>query len=363
MPNLRNRATFGRMLSRHLDLSDNEPTSSVCSALNAHSEVVRTSEALCFVLWSLVHANAPLALAHLVMRLFQVPGLCMEQTLEYAEFFAGEAAISKAMQCNNMRVASYDRAYDSTNMDFLSTAGFILALQTVLRLAPGAGHWSAPVCSSFTRINIGTSQRSPTRPLGCTSYRSVQDGNLLVSRLALVLRLLDALGIWWCFEQPAGSLMQYHPRVQALFRDVQVWRVTIDMWSFGGDTMKRLWIYSNRRWIRELRQYKLDRGSERPSKSLVTIRNLHGRKTYTGNKDLRKSQAYTEYFGKAVACLYKAHAGELKHESQGLKTKILQLAASNDLNALMELLGTDIEPTYKGWADAQITQVLDCMAC
>jgi hypothetical protein len=223
------KAIFGRMRSRHFDRSDSELRSNLCVAKKEHSQSPRTSQALCFILWSLVHANAPLALAHLVMQLFQIQRLCLEQTLAYAEYFAGKAAISKAMQCINIPVASYDQAYFSTNGFFFNSAGLILALQMVLRLAPGAGHWSAPVCSSFTRVTIGTSGRSPGRPLRCTAHRSVQDGNLLVSRLALILRTLDALGIWWCFEQPVGSLLEYHPRIQALFRDLQVWRVTIDM--------------------------------------------------------------------------------------------------------------------------------------
>ena len=42
--------------------------------------------------------------------------------------------------------------------------------------------WLGLLCSSFTRINMGTSRRSYLVPLGDTRKKSVADSNCLASR-------------------------------------------------------------------------------------------------------------------------------------------------------------------------------------
>ena len=63
-------------------------------------------------------------------------------------------------------------------------------------------------------------------------------------RVAIVLYLAAARGIWFVFEQPHGSLFEQHPRLQELFGVLHVHRKFIRMIDFGGPTEKPTWLYS-----------------------------------------------------------------------------------------------------------------------
>ena len=59
-----------------------------------------------------------------------------------------------------------------------------LALATILNAKEGAFlTMCATVCSTFVQTNLGTSRRSWATPLGDISLKSVQEGNLLASRI------------------------------------------------------------------------------------------------------------------------------------------------------------------------------------
>jgi hypothetical protein len=47
---------------------------------------------------------------------------------------------------------------------------------------------------------------------------------VLVSRVALIIMLLEACGVWWCLEQPSGSLMEAHPRMREVLHMLTVHR-------------------------------------------------------------------------------------------------------------------------------------------
>lgn len=71
--------------------------------------------------------------------------------------------------------------------------------------------WLAEVCSSFSAVNVGTSKRSATTPLGDTNLSYMNLGNLLLSRTILLILLATCLGRTWVVEQPGGSLLPFYP--------------------------------------------------------------------------------------------------------------------------------------------------------
>ena len=118
-----------------------------------------------------------------------------------------------------------------------------LAILCLLRTVPGPGGFGCHFgikCSSFSKMNVGTSQRSTCSSTGFSEYKSVQVGNQLLERswvfktmllttisfagnlgtgkmfsipwrsCCLVL-LATALGGAWSVEQPSGSLLQFYP--------------------------------------------------------------------------------------------------------------------------------------------------------
>jgi hypothetical protein len=175
----------------------------------------------------------------------------------------------------------------SRYQDIMAVGGYIFALHLAMRVAPAGMVMLAPVCSSWTFMNSGTAKRThactharrlhaelhslsqplparscrpllarpattpPSRPrstrpppplpvwrsilhpLGCVEHPSVRHANTMVSRVATLLWLLCARGIFWILEQPRGSTMQLHPRLQELFRSVTVFRWHTEMLLHG----------------------------------------------------------------------------------------------------------------------------------
>lgn len=66
----------------------------------------------------------------------------------------------------------------------------------------------------------------------------------MAARVAILLYLAAARGVWFVFEQPHGSLFEHHPRMQELFGILNIHRKFIRMLDFGGPTEKPTWLYS-----------------------------------------------------------------------------------------------------------------------
>ena len=122
----------------------------------------------------------------------------------------------------------------------------------MLRGIPGqfASHFGLK-CSSFCKMNIGTSRRSPCTSLGFEDFLSVLTGNMLLERMGwycgkmslncffllrlttfnyfktafrsrscLLILLCTCLDGLWTFEQPSGSLAEYYPAFRYVLNQV-----------------------------------------------------------------------------------------------------------------------------------------------
>jgi hypothetical protein len=115
---------------------------------------------------------------------------------------------------------------DSVLQDCLSDEGYIKLLCNVLKVRRTGIVVLAPVCSSFCWLNRSTSGRTLIDPLGDERVKSVKDGNLMVSRVVLLLWLLKARGCVFVVEQPMGSILPEHPRfVDFLKKFPGTWKV------------------------------------------------------------------------------------------------------------------------------------------
>ena len=126
-----------------------------------------------------------------------------------------------------------------------------LAIALVLQTQPGGLVWMAPVCSSWVFLCLGSSGRSKLDVLGNTERKFVRDANLMVSRCCILMRLAVGLGLTYILEQPASSLLVYHPRMQQLAEDTQMYVICFPMALFGSRTTKQTKLYSNASWIAE----------------------------------------------------------------------------------------------------------------
>ena len=83
------------------------------------------------------------------------------------------------------------------------------------------------IYSSMYRLYLGSGHQPRSRatsgrgllfPLGDTSRTFVREGNLLASRLVLMLWVCAAKGLIWVVEQPEGSCFPLHPRWQEFLK-------------------------------------------------------------------------------------------------------------------------------------------------
>ena len=92
----------------------------------------------------------------------------------------------------------------------------------------------------------GSTGRTVDNPMGC-NLGATAEGNIMVARLVIILILAMAKKVWWCLEQPRGSLLEHHVLFQRMLRlpGVAVNKVSCSLGHFGADSMKPIWVYSS----------------------------------------------------------------------------------------------------------------------
>lgn len=92
----------------------------------------------------------------------------------------------------------------------------------------------------------GSTGRSSSNPMGWNTGLTWRH-NVMVSRVIILLVIAMAKKIWWCLEQPKGSLLAEHTLFQKMLRlrNVHVFRSTTNLGHFGADSLKPIWIYSS----------------------------------------------------------------------------------------------------------------------
>jgi len=128
----------------------------------------------------------------------------------------------------------------------------------------------------------------------------VRDANKQVSLMCMCLLWLEACKCSWIVEQPATSIMIYHPRFQqvkascgASFREIDTF-----MGSFGGPSVKPTKLYSSSAYVETLKRPMPRHGIQ--GEQLVARDEVTG--AVTGIADaLKGSQAYPPDYAAAVA--------------------------------------------------------------
>lgn len=81
----------------------------------------------------------------------------------------------------------------------------------------------------------------------------------MVARVCLCLYMLSTLGMPWCLEQPASSVLERHPLFQFLCERFLVYKIHVYMGAYGAKSHKPSWIYGNKRYILDQLDLPLDR--------------------------------------------------------------------------------------------------------
>ncbi len=229
-----------------------------------------------------------------------LPLWCRDLRLHAVEFFAGKAVITGAFLKNRCTCVAYDICLDKELMNFIGSVGYLFALRCCLSVLPGALVHFAPVCSSWVWMCRSGSGRSTWNPAGDSRRAFVRDGNLMASRVCLLIELLQAKRCAWLLEQPKGSLFEEHARFRDIVKNHSVHKVTVSLGRFGARTSKPTWLYSPDQQLLDVIVAK--QGTPKVYKrKLVTSKCVRGKVSVTGRKQvLKQSQHYPAAFGRAL---------------------------------------------------------------
>lgn len=125
---------------------------------------------------------------------------------------------------------------------------------------------------------------------------------VMVSRMSLILWVLEAKRCLWLYKQPQTSLLFQHPRMQDFVESCVVFKINCWMGSYGASSPKGTHLWGPHA---DIQNFILPL----PCKTwapLVTKKTLaDGRVQVSGNGDLKASQTYPPAFGHATVGVWK----------------------------------------------------------
>lgn len=165
----------------------------------------------------------------------------------------------------------------------------------------------------------------------------------MVSRMALVLWILEAKMVLWLYEQPHTSLLWEHPRMQQFLSKIRVWRAHMYMGSYGAASPKPTFLWRPSPLVS---RFSLPL-PQREWESMVTKTQLpDGRTQVSGNQLLKGSQTYPKEFGYATLRVWRSCPKRTSHHPKNPSVE-------NNVN---------IWQPKDMWEDANLTDVFQCLS-
>lgn len=240
-----------------------------------------------------------------LVRLFFLLSLVKRVQLDQwdvVELFAGVRSIQRGFQHFGMTGEAADITIDPRD-DILTSIGFARSLLKVAGLKRNQGLvTSACVCSTWVNCNRGTSGRSRGNPLGNFHYPSVAEANLMVSRTVLLCLFALWLGCQWLWENPVSSIVDSHPRLQAMLALRGYYMQVTSLGMFGADSPKMVKLWCSQPWVLQLHR-RCDRSlfPSAEGRTVIHYEDKDGVTKYKGGPLLKSSQHYPDEFGRCIA--------------------------------------------------------------
>ncbi len=233
------------------------------------------------------------------------------QQLDFAELFAGNGAVGRALAALGYRGRALDREYHEGH-DLLTSVGFLTALQTALDLKPGGIMWLAPPCSTWVWLARHTYGRHLAVQGDFTQPKVLQN-NALVERVVLLLEVVTARRAFWLVEQPTSSVLWHYPAMQGCLQRHGCMPQSLEMGAYGGTSVKPTTLMGTAPYLHFLG------GKCTPAlrarlelEGVSTTRrwtDAEGHRRCQGTTELRGTQAYPEGFGASHALAFQASFG------------------------------------------------------
>ena len=167
---------------------------------------------------------------------------------------------------------------------------------------------------------------------------------VMVSRMALILYILQAKAVVWLYEQPTSSILWSHPRMERFIADNAAYRVHTWMGSYGAASPKGTTLWCARPSVKKLCRVLPNKqwSAQMTTKTVLAS----GKVSVNGGADLKGSQAYTCEFGMATLSMWL--------EENTLATPDLSKAQIPDFWKYL--------PKKDRWDDANVAEVLQYLS-
>ena len=253
--------------------------------------------------------NPPHVLLCILAAMHSLGCYAVDRYLDSVEFFSGQAQVTRAWAEAGLKSLDYDILNDSKYQNLNSHWGFIHALQCMRRLRPRRGVcWLGTVCSTWVFMSRNSTMRTHLNPQGDISRTCVRNGNRQASRSALLIAICYSRLLGYVLEQPGSSMIWRHPsmahaQATAVKLGARWHRVSLYMWHYASEHMKRTELLSNESWTHNLsNDHPGSKGLKaKGPRTADTYTRADGRKMCTGTKHLKSTQTYTKEFGQAVS--------------------------------------------------------------
>jgi hypothetical protein len=283
-----------------------------CHCIHASSCLgVLASDAAMPSSWADSAMACPVILFGLTVRIVLTRRDFMEapRDLDVAELWSGVGSTVRAATARGLTAVPFDigRCPGVTDSggpgteDITSTAGFLKALQFVVRLRCGGLLVMAPVCSSFGFCNMRNTKRKRDNVRGDESYPAVQKGNLMADIASFFLCIAVSRAVHVVIENPAGSMLfRYIEPVTGLFTGLKYGiadRCAYDTAAPVGQRVKKPYKFLvSGPWLQSsLRKCTCPGGTHE------TLMQVNEKGQVTGKTDLlRASAAYPAALGAAI---------------------------------------------------------------
>ena len=131
----------------------------------------------------------------------------------------------------------------------------------------------------------------------------MKPAQVMVSRMSLIVWLLESKKTFWLYEQPHSSLLFQHPRMQQLVRSLTIYRAHMYMGAFGAESPKPTFLWAP---ISDVKKFSLPlpEGKEWVETVSKTTKE-DGTVQITGNSNLKGTQTYPREFGLATVRVWR----------------------------------------------------------
>lgn len=217
---------------------------------------------------------------------------------DFIEYCAGKGNLT--LQCLKARLYGlcFDKDYSSDH-NMMTGVGLRCMLDAMAECQLHAGVWFGTKCSPFVGLCRNNHKRAASNGFwGLRKKPFVRAGNLQMVVTSLMFAVGHWSGVHPVLEQPVSSVMPKCEPLCSVLAMMNARKHIVWHGAFNGESPKPLQLWSSQ----DLSA--LQRG--RPKVRLAQLCVVKG-KRYSGNsKALRRSQAYSREFGKAVAEIFKS---------------------------------------------------------